>query len=147
DDPYVRIIPVGPPRDALPDTIVSAFRTASASFDGPNGEHKVAREYLGCANCWRPGVASIVYDRTDSIETSPTVQPNTDHVPVTIEGKQAGRIGTDGQYIADLRAFSQQFELRRDAQKQWRITQLPQELLLSRDDVDRAFRTLNLYFF
>lgn len=147
DDPYVRIIPVGPPRDALPDTIVAAFRTASASFDGPNGEHKVAREYLACASCWRPGVASIVYDHIDSIEPSPTVQPNTDHVTVTINGRQLGRIGTDGQYIADQRGFSQQFELRRDAQKQWRITQLPQELLLSRDDVDRAFRTLDLYFF
>lgn len=146
DDPYVRIIPVGPERNADPVTIVRAFRTASASFDGPNGDHQVAREYLACASCWQPGVASIVYDHIDT----PQLQPAADGQPtatVTLEGRQLGRIGADGQYIADPRHFKEQFQLRRDAQRQWRITQLPTELVLSRDDVDRAFRTLDLYFF
>jgi hypothetical protein len=143
DDPYVRIIPVGPGRDWDPNTIVTAFRTASASFDGPNGEHQVARRYLACGGCWQPGVASIVYDHLDLLP----MQLNGDQVSVTVEGAQLGRIGSDGQYLADARRFKQTFRLRRDAQKQWRITDLPQELLLSRDDVNRAFRTLNLYFF
>jgi hypothetical protein len=143
DDPYVRIIPVGPGRDWDPDTIVRAFRTASASFDGPNGEHKVARGYLACAGCWRPGAASIVYDQLDPS----LVQLKGDQASVTVEGKQLGRIGSDGQYLADSRRFKQIFGLRLDAQKQWRITDLPPELLLSRADVNRAFRTLNLYFF
>ncbi|MCW2944867.1 MAG: hypothetical protein JWR24_1584 [Actinoallomurus sp.] len=143
DDPYVRIIPVGPGRDWDPKTIVTAFRTASASFDGPNGEHQVARRYLACGGCWQPGVASIVYDHLDLLP----MQLNGAQVSVTVEGTQLGRIGSDGQYLADARRFKQTFRLRRDAQKQWRITDLPQELLLSRDDVNRAFRTLNLYFF
>lgn len=145
-DPYVRIIPVGPQRDADPVTIVRAFRTASASFDGPNGDHQVAREYLVCASCWQPGVASIVYDHIDQ----PVLQPVGDGssaATVTVQGHQRGRIGADGQYIADPRGFKEQFQLRRDAQRQWRIAQAPQELVLSRDDVDRAFRTLDLYFF
>jgi Lipoprotein LpqB beta-propeller domain/Sporulation and spore germination len=143
DDPYVRVIPVGPGRDWDPSKIVTAFQAASGSFDGPNGEHKVAREYLACGGCWQPGVATIVYDR---VEQS-AVQVDGDRASVTDEVYQLGRIGSDGQYLADKHHFKQTYELRMDAHKQWRITQLPQELLLSRNDVNRAFRTLDLYFF
>jgi WD40 repeat protein len=143
DDPYVRVIPVGPSRDWDPGTMVTAFQAASGSFDGPNGEHKVAREYLACGGCWRPGVSTIVYDQ---LEQS-AVQRDGDRATVTDKVVQLGRIGTDGQYIADPHNFDQTYQLRQDAQKQWRITQLPQELLLSRNDVNRAFRTLDLYFF
>ena len=143
DDPYVRIIPVGPARDQDPATIVSAFRTASASFDGPNGEHQVAREYLACNNCWKPGVASIVYEKLPSSQ----VQFERDEATVTVTGKQLGRIGTDGQYFADPRDYKQTFTLHQDAQKQWRIVEVqPQVLLLSSDDVSRAFRALDMYF-
>ncbi|MEV5746880.1 LpqB family beta-propeller domain-containing protein [Actinoallomurus sp. NPDC052308] len=146
DDPYVRIIPVGPERDWPPISIVEGFRTASSSFDGPNGDHQVARSYLACPSCWRPGVAAIVYDKLDP----PTYEPNgPTQATVTLQGSQLGRIGADGQYIADAVDFKEVFHLRRDAQRQWRITEpLPPEgLLLSRDDVTRAFRTLDLYFF
>ncbi|MDN3355550.1 LpqB family beta-propeller domain-containing protein [Actinomadura sp. DC4] len=143
DDPYVRVIPVGPGPDWDPGKIITAFQAASGSFDGPNGEHKVAREYLACGGCWRPGVATVVYDR---VEQS-AVQLDGDRASVTDEVYQLGRIGADGQYLADPHHFKQTYELQRNAQKQWRISQLPQELLLSRNDVDRAFRTFDLYFF
>jgi hypothetical protein len=143
DDPYVRVIPVGPDRGWDPGKIVTAFQAASGSFDGPNGEHKVAREYLACGGCWRPGAATVVYDRV----TQSSVEVNGDHAVVTDDVFPLGRIGSDGQYLADSRHFKQTYELRQDPQKQWRITTLPQELLLSRNDVDRAFRTFDLYFF
>lgn len=142
DDPYVRAIPNGPGPDWDPGTIVSAFQEASGSFDGPNGEHQVAREYLACGGCWRPGVTTIVVDH---IRQS-AVQLDGDRASVTDEVYQLGRIGSDGQYIADERHFKEDYDLRR-INGQWRITQLPQELLLSRNDVNRAFRALDLYFF
>jgi hypothetical protein len=143
DDPYVRVIPVGPGRDWDPGKIITAFQAASGSFDGPHGEHKVARQYLACGGCWRPGVTTVVYDRL--VQSS--VQIDGGRATVTDEVYQLGRIGSDGQYIADSRHFKQSYDLRRDAQRQWRITELPQELLLSSNDVARAFRTLDLYFF
>lgn len=142
DDPYVRVIPNGPGPDWDPGKIITAFQAASGSFDGPNGEHQVAREYLACPSCWRPGVATIVYDRMEQS----SVQLDGDRALVTDEVYQLGRIGSDGQYLADQHHFKQTYELRQ-IQKQWRITQLPQELLLSRNDVNRAFRALDLYFF
>ncbi|MCO5998755.1 LpqB family beta-propeller domain-containing protein [Actinoallomurus rhizosphaericola] len=144
DDPFVGIIPVGPARDWSPIAIVEGFRTASSSFDGPNGDHQVARSYLACVSCWRPGVASIVYSKLDPPSYE---QDGPNRATVTLQGTQLGQIGADGQYIADARDFKQVFHLRQDAQRQWRITDLPSELLLSRDDVTRAFRTLDLYFF
>jgi hypothetical protein len=143
DDPYVRIIPVGPEPNMDPATIVTAFRTSSASFDGSNGEHQVARQYLDCGSCWRPGVAAIVYQEL----TASAPEINGDHASVDLKGTQLGRIGSDGQYLADPRGIDLTMHLRRNAQKQWRITDPPQELLLSRDDVNRAFRTMDLYFF
>lgn len=143
DDPYVRIIPNGPGRDWDPAKIVQAFQAASGSFDGPNGEHKIAREYLACGGCWRPGTATIIYDKV----VPESVQLDGDQASVTVAVDQVGKIGSDGQYFADTRHFKEEYDLRRDAQKQWRITDLPQELLLSRNDVVRAFRTLDLYFF
>jgi Lipoprotein LpqB beta-propeller domain/Sporulation and spore germination len=143
EDPYVRVIPVGPDRGWDPGKIVTAFQAASGSFDGPNGEHQVAREYLACGSCWRPGVSTVVYDRV----TQSSMEVNGDHAKVTDEVYQLGRIGSDGQYLADSRHFKQMYELRQDAQKQWRISSLPQELMLSRNDVNRAFRTFDLYFF
>ena len=143
DDPYVRVIPVGPGHDWDPGKIITAFQAASGSFDGPNGEHKVAREYLACPSCWQPGISTVVYDRMEQS----SVQLAGERASVTVEVDQLGKIGSDGQYIADAHHFKVTYQLRQDAQKQWRITWLPPELLLSRNDVNRAFRTLDLYFF
>jgi hypothetical protein len=143
DDPYVRIIPLGPEPNADPATIVTAFRTSSASFDGPNGEHRVAREYLTCGSCWRPGVAAIVYDQL-SISVP---EISGDQATVRLVGSQIGRIVSDGQYSAEPQKLDMSLHLRRNAQKQWRITDPPQDLLLTREDVTRAYRTLDLFFF
>jgi hypothetical protein len=85
----------------------------------------------------------VVYDRIE--QTS--VEIGGARASVTVQVDQLGRIGSDGQYIADSRRFKVTYQLHQDAQKQWRITWLPSELLLSRNDVNRAFRTLDLYFF
>jgi hypothetical protein len=148
DDPYVRIVPVRPGRDWLPSQIVEGFLSASASFDDL---HAVAREYLLRNIEWEPdtrptvtvyanGSLNVVQDRTGA-----------DQATVQVSGDQVGIIRPDGQYEADPKAVNEIFHLARTAQGQWRIDQLPVSLnsglLLSRRDVDRAFRTLNLYFF
>lgn len=141
DDPYVRIIPVSP-GDWDPSTMVRAFLTAATSFDGPGGDHQVAREYLASGARWQPQGSSIVYDKLDV--SGP--QRDGDNVTITVQGSKLGRIDVDGQYYAEPGDFTERFRLRQEA-KRWRITQAPQELLLSQDDVDRAFRALNMYFF
>ncbi len=150
DDPYVRLIPVPPGKDWPPALIVQGFLTASAAFDD---RHAVARMYLAPKVDWgpdpRPGVT--VYE--GSLNVGPPVESDSDGAGTRIQvtGRQLGTIGQDGQYQAISSKVNEAFQLGKDANGQWRITGLPEALhtglLLGRRDVDRAFRTLNLYFF
>ncbi|MBC6464873.1 GerMN domain-containing protein [Actinomadura alba] len=148
DDPYVRIVPVPPGRDWQPSDIVNGFLSASASFDDGHG---VAREYLLREVRWWPepwpsvtvyenGSLEVILSRTEDGQAT-----------VQVTGNQLGIIRFDGQYEAEPRSVNETFHLAKGPQNQWRISQLPTSLtsglLLSQRDVDRAFRTMNLYFF
>lgn len=150
DDPYVRIIPVPPGRDWPPALIVQGFLTASAAFDDG---HAVAKMYLAPKVDWEPDPSPSVTVYEGSLTAAPPVGSGPDGTGARIEvsGRQLGSIGQDGQYQAVSGTINEAFQLGRDAHGQWRITGLPDALhtgmLLGQRDVDRAFRTLNLYFF
>lgn len=138
-DQFIRVIARGPRDGMTPTQIVQGFLDASASFDG---DHEVARQYLtGTANSrWLPGLQVSIYDGAAVVTSSGN--------SVTLTASQDGRIDEIGRYSVsppgeELRG---NFQLvREDAQ--WRIDRLPQGLLLSASDVDRAYRSLAVYFF
>ena len=150
DDPYVRLIPVPPGKDWLPTQIVQGFLTVSAAFDDG---HAVAKMYLAPKVDWepdpRPGVT--VYEGSLKIGTPAATGSDAAGARIPVSGRQLGTIGQDGQYQAISGKVDETFQLGKDASGQWRITGLPAALhtgmLLGQRDVDRAFRTLNLYFF
>ncbi|MGH3387837.1 MAG: LpqB family beta-propeller domain-containing protein, partial [Actinomadura sp.] len=148
DDPYVRIVPVRPGRDWLPSQIVEGFLSASASFDDL---HAVAREYLVRNVGWDPDTRPTVTVYANSTLQVIPDRTGTDQATVRVTAEQLGIIRADGQYEADPKSVDEIFNLVKSAQGQWRIARLPVSLssglLLSRRDVDRAFRTMNLYFF
>jgi len=138
-DQFIRVIARSPRDGMSPTQIVQGFLDASASFDG---DHAVAREYLtGSANSrWRPGLQVSVYDGAAVVTSSGS--------SVTLTASQTGRIDEIGRYVVaspgqDVRGS---FQLVRDG-TQWRIDRLPQGLLLSASDVDRAYRSFAVYFF
>ncbi len=138
-DQFIRVIARSPRDGITPTQIVQGFLDASASFDG---DHAVAREYLtGSANSrWRPGLQVSVYDGAAVVTSSGS--------SVTLTASQTGRIDEIGRYVVaspgqDVRGS---FQLVRDG-TQWRIDRLPQGLLLSASDVDRAYRSFAVYFF
>jgi hypothetical protein len=138
-DQFIRVIARSPRDGMTPTQIVQGFLDASASFDG---DHAVAREYLtGSANSrWRPGLQVSVYDGAAIITSSGS--------SVTLTASQSGRIDDIGRYVVaspgqELRGS---FQLVRDG-TQWRIDRVPQGLLLSASDVDRAYRSFAVYFF
>jgi lipoprotein LpqB-like beta-propeller protein/sporulation and spore germination protein len=155
DDPYVRIVPAPPGRDWSHDLIVRGFLVASASFDD---QHRVARQYLTpqASAAWQPDGRPRVIVRAEGDGGDP-LMPTTVHsgdhkADVEVKYVKLGEIGVDGQYTASPESsIRTQFGLVRDGRGQWRINALPDELetglLLSRRDVQRAFRILNLYFF
>lgn len=139
-DQLIRVIGRPPEPGMTPKDIVAGFLEAATSFDN---DHAVAREYLteSASASWDPSSMVSVY------EGSLDIQPVTDGVLEVSGTKVASidRIGTlsvsGGQ--AEVNGF---FGLQRVA-GQWRIAGVPQGLILSRFDLDRSFRTYNVYFF
>ncbi len=136
----IRVI-ARPPRPGMtPTEIVSGFIEASASFED---DHAVARQYLtpSAALTWDAAAGSVVY------EGVPTVVPD-GLTTVGLTATETGRISVDGRYqvaatgrIVDL-SFTVEF-----LNGEWRIANPPPGLLLSRSDVDRAYRPYDVFFF
>lgn len=135
----IRVIARPPQPDMTPTQIVSGFLQASASFED---NHAVAREYLtpSAATTWDPARGVAVYDGV------PTIVPDglTD---VDMTATSVGRIDDEGHYdvatpgdLIDL-TFTMEF-----INGNWRIATPPPGLLLSRSDVERAFRVYEVFF-
>ncbi|TDE36107.1 LpqB family beta-propeller domain-containing protein [Actinomadura sp. 6K520] len=148
DDPYVRLIPVRPRPEWGPAQIVSGFLAASASFDD---NHKVARLYLGRQNSWDPGLRPSVTVLASRVTDPQIVKATDDQATVRITGEEVGTISSDGQYTASPKTLDATFQLAKTQEGVWRITGLPggekAGLLLTQDDVERAMRTVNLFFY
>jgi hypothetical protein len=141
DEPFTRVI-AQPPRPGMkPDQIVQGFLFASGSFDD---DHAAARLFLtsDAANRWNADSGATVYD--SSSPTAVSYQDVGDIVRFTAPA--AGRISGQGEYTPDSeRTVRTDFTLRRVA-GEWRIAKLPDGLLLSTFDVDRSYRSYDIYF-
>jgi hypothetical protein len=144
---FPQLIPAPPGDQWTPNQIVSGFLAASASFAGT-----VAREYLvPRARTWKPGWAVTVVSQ-------PTFKPAI--FRPRLAGQSANKTATvevSGQELATLTASGQyqippvsarqriNFNLKR-LDGQWRITNPPARLLLSKSDFLRVYQPRNLYF-
>ncbi|TDC45444.1 hypothetical protein E1281_30385, partial [Actinomadura sp. KC345] len=148
DDAYVRLIPVEPRPEWGPAQIVSGFLAASASFDD---DHKVAKHYLSRQNTWNPGLRPSVTVLAGRITDPQVIKSSGDQATVRITGDELGTIASDGQYTASPKQLDATFQLGKTPQGLWRITSAPgdgkSDLLLTKDDVERAMRTVNLFYF
>ncbi len=139
EDQFIRVI-ARPPREGMtPAEVVQGFLDATASFDD---DFAVARQFLTrSANAtWDTNAGVQVY------ETAAMLSERGRSIVVTAE--QSGEISPNGRFeVAGPRAqIVETFQVQR-VDGEWRIDSLPQGLLLSQSDVDRAFRSYNVYFF
>lgn len=139
EDQFIRVIAREPRPGMTPSEVVSGFLDASASFEG---DHAVARTYLTpeAGRTWDPNAGATVYEGLPALTSLGAA--------VSFRSPHAGDIASTGRYTAappgsEIRTtfFLQLVD------EEWRISRLPQGLLLSQADVDRAFRSFNLYFF
>ena len=148
---YLQPIPVPPGRNWTPGQIVSGFLAANASFAG---NHAVARQYLvpAASRKWRPGWSVTVYGQNLAVR-----QANAPQAPrgkaatttVTVSGRVLGSVTSSDQYVissAKHAAGQASFTLVR-RHGQWRISALPDHLLLTESDFQRVYQPRNLYFF
>ena len=139
EDQFIRVIARGPQDGMSPMQIVEGFLQASASFDG---NQSVARQFLtaDASRRWDPSLGVVAYEGDAVLSSAGSA--------VTLRAVQAGSIDREGTYSVaeDGTDLVERFALVRDG-GQWRIDELPQGLVLSSADVDRAYRALNVYFF
>jgi hypothetical protein len=138
-DQVIRVIARPPQPDMTPSQIVTGFLQASASFEG---NHAVARQYLTseAAAVWDPAVRVNVY------EGVPTIVP--DGVSdIDMTATLVGSIDQEGRYeVAPPASLIEETFRMEFVGGNWRIASAPAGLLLARSDVDRAFRSFEVYF-
>lgn len=135
----IRVIARPPQLGMSPTQIVSGFLEASASFDN---DHEVAREYLteSASSQWRPTTGAKVYEGSlNFVETGESV---------LLSGTRTATIDSVGRFsiAAANSPLSANYNLVK-IDGEWRISELPSDLILSQADIDRAYRTFNVYFF
>lgn len=136
---FIRVIASPPTPGMTQLQVVQGFLESSASFDG---NHAVARQYLTpqASQDWDPGLGVRVYEGTPPLTESGST--------VRMIGSEVGRIAADGRY--EVAAAGSEMRVRFGLSRvngEWRIAAVPDGLLLSQADVDRAFRSHSLYFF
>ncbi|MDX6285681.1 MAG: hypothetical protein QOG53_1166 [Frankiales bacterium] len=146
DEPLaIRQIARGPSHGQTPDDIVRGFLTASASIED---NHSIAREYLTAAasGSWDPSARVVVYDDNGTTFVgTPRATSRARVVPV--RAPLLATIGPDGGYTvatsvarlnADIRLVQEQGE--------WRISNPPPGVILTRLGLTRSFEQLKVYF-
>ena len=140
DSQVIRVIARPPTPGATPAEIVNGFLEASASYDD---DYSIAREYLttGASVGWDPAAETRIYDGAGA-----KVEPDGPD-RVAFSAPLLGRIDAEGSYLVAEAGETERSDFRLVLEDgEWRIISVPIGLLLSRGDVERGYRTYNLYF-
>ena len=142
DDQLIRVI-ANPPHDGMtPEEVVRGFQEATA---GADGKYKTARLYLtdAASAAWDPTAGIMVYDANGIV---PTRSPASSQVRVT--GGLAASIGPSGEYDVAVPGskLDTVYSLER-VKGEWRISALPNGLVLGAADIERGYRSYDLYYF
>ena len=147
-DQSIPAAPQGPDPGQQPEQIVREFIHASAltEYDTAGESFVVAREYLTPAaqKSWHADSSStpIVVLSDDFSATPDPDNPGT----VTVSGRQVGAVESDRSYRpVDSRDYQITVHLDK-TDGQWRITDPPDSVLITRGDFSTALRSRTVYF-
>ncbi|ROS31181.1 LpqB family beta-propeller domain-containing protein [Cellulomonas sp. PhB150] len=133
-------LPEGPQAGAGPVDIVQSFLIAGAN--GFPDEFVTARQYLAgdARQAWKPLAGVVV--------AGPLTYSTTSKTQVTVDVPVLARVDGDGRYTEappDARE-SVTYDLVRNADGEWRISGVPDGLLLPKVVFDARFRAASIYF-
>lgn len=146
-DTFSRLLPAGPQPGVGESALVHGFLKDMGSFEE---DYRAARLYMTEEKqaVWEPSSRVLVYGEMDAVRFDVEPVENGRTARVRMRTPLHATIRTDGQYVAadQGETIDIVFDLAK-AGGEWRISDLPDDLLLSRRDVDRVYRPLNLYYF
>lgn len=148
---YVRLLPAGPQPGVEPEGLIDGFLKDLGSFEE---DHKAARSYMlpEMSEEWSPDGAVRVFSDLDAVDLDSEVSTDGLSATVRIRSNETASIDESGKYVpAETGTLLEEtFTLARedeDPEGEWRIRDLPDEIILSQLDVERTYRPFNLYYF
>jgi hypothetical protein len=135
----ISITDVAPKAGDTPLQTVSGFIEAMASYQ-PG--YQMARQFLTqqAEAKWKPDRRILVYEGSPSPSEQASV--------ITLTGSQIGEVGDDGAWRSATpgQRIDQKLTLKK-VKGEWRIDQLPDQVLMTRSSFEDEFDSFNLYFF
>ncbi|WP_304455591.1 LpqB family beta-propeller domain-containing protein [Nocardiopsis sp. YSL2] len=147
---YVRLLPAGPQEGVGPEGLVGGFLKDMGSFEE---DHKAARSYMfpELSDEWSPDGSVRVFGDLDAVGLETEVSTDGLTATVRMRSSLVATIDDSGKYVQSDpgHLLEVPFELAReqgDPEGEWRIQDMPDELILSQLDVERTHRPFNLYY-
>lgn len=155
EDPGVRFQPIGPTPGASPEEIVRGFLLAASGVQ----ENELSRAYLtpDRTSSWRPSSSTLVYG-TGTVSLTLTqgervlgaedvADPVAGAVTATLTAGLVATVDDGGRYTPAAPGATTQVVLTLDAtDAEWRISALPDQLVIDEAGFDLAFDAHPLYF-
>ncbi|QUH06416.1 GerMN domain-containing protein [Saccharopolyspora erythraea] len=140
-------MPVTPPPDGIDSLeLVRHFVDAGAA---PENDRAAARMHLSPAagRVWVPPPGMLIVDHVDTIP-APSPVPLPDGVQlVSLQAERVGRLLADQSFVPESGEYNTQVRVERQANGQWRITNPPVELVVSKPAFEVNYRQVPVYFF
>ncbi|HIW96221.1 MAG TPA: MtrAB system accessory protein LpqB [Candidatus Corynebacterium gallistercoris] len=123
------------------DLMLRDFFAASAH---PLSNHQAAKQFMteDVQGRWEGKDSTLVLDRIDLASEG---EASADRITYRVRGNIVGSLGVGGVYNPQYTAFETTYELTRVA-GQWRISNLPNAVVLDRTDFVGAYEPRNVYF-
>ncbi|SDR92303.1 LpqB family beta-propeller domain-containing protein [Microlunatus soli] len=131
------IVPKPPVKDASPRVIVDGFLLAMSQYQP---KYSTARQFLTeeAQQGWRP---------EDKITVFSNPEYNSADNNIVLSMTRIGQVGPDGSYNATSGPQIQDFQIQKNDDGQWRISNPPDGLMVSDTSFIGQYKSYNLYFF
>ncbi|KAB3522979.1 hypothetical protein GC425_03520 [Corynebacterium sp. zg254] len=138
--PDVENVPV-PVDDRPSDLLLRDFMSASAH---PTGHHKAARAFLtpSAADAWRDAIPIMILERTDITSVGAS---DGGSITYRVRGNMVGQLGVNGAFRPELSDFEAEYRMTK-VDGQWRISDLPDVVVMERSDFVTHYTQRKLYF-
>lgn len=148
----------GPQPDRAPDLLIRDFFAASAQ---PTQQYQLARSYLtsDASSSWSPDSTITVVDRLDvnlaqgqdnsTVLTEDPASSSVDNAKSAsykVSGLVVGQIEVGGGYTPKNQELNETLELEK-VDGQWRISSLPNSIVVERSELRNRYSSHNVYFF
>lgn len=132
-----------PQKDQAPDLLLRDFFSAAAH---PAQDHAAARQFLmpDAAEKWNDRPDMLIISRLDISTESVT---SGDELTYKVRGSVVGKLGPGGAYDPQNGAYEEPFTLRKNQEGQWRISSLPQGVIVERPDFLDNYAPHDVLFF